>query len=292
MNQDHVIAVNKVQKYIEDNLQEPITLQKIASVAGYSPWHISKLFKKYKGKSIFEFIRSLRLTKAALELRDDHPKVIDVALDYIFDSQEGFTRAFSKEFGISPKKYSLQTPPIKLFMPHLFVEERNRRTKMENNTVIFTQVIERVQRKAIIKRAVTATHYFEYCDETDSDVWGVLCSIKEALFEPMGMWLPKKLIKPNTSLYVQGVEVPFNYDGIVPDGYELIDLEPCKFMIFQGPKYDDNDFMEEVGKVMSAVKTFDPTPFGFNWDDEKAPRFQYAPLGERGYIEGRPVTKI
>lgn len=290
MNQEHVKAVNKVKKYIEDNLQKKITLNMISNVSGYSPWHISRIFKRYSQKSIFEYIRSLRLSKAALVLRDNDSKVLDVALDFIFDSQEGFTRAFSKEFGISPGKYSKKTPPIPLFTPHLMIEEdRKDKNIMSDNTVIFTQVIERVKRKAIIKRAKTATHYFEYCDEVDCDVWGILCSVKEGLFEPMGMWLPTKLIKPNTSLYVQGVEVPFDYKGEIPEGFELIDLEACKMMIFQGPKYDDNDFMEEVGKVMRAIKEYDPTPFGFQWADEDAPRFQYAPLGERGYIEGRPV---
>jgi AraC family transcriptional regulator len=108
----------------------------------------------------------------------------------------------------------------------------------------------------------------------------------------MGMWLPKKLIKPNTSEYVQGVEVPFDYKGIIPDGYELITLDECKMMIFQGPKYDDADFQTEVSKVMQAIDDYDPAPFGFEWADDEAPRFQYEPRGERGYIEGRAVKAL
>lgn len=286
-----IAAVNRVQEYIQSNLKQPMTLHDIAQYAGYSPWYISKIFKEYMDKTIFEYIRSVRLTNAALNLRDKDTQVIDVALEFIFDTHEGFTRAFSKEFGITPKKYSKQAPPIKLFFPYPIYNRTKGENDMDKNTtVVFTQVIQRPKRKAIIKRAITAKHYFTYCDEVDCDVWGELCSIKGALYEPMGMWLPKKLIRTNTSEYVQGVEVPFDYDGIIPDGYELITLDACKMMIFQGPKYDDKDFESEVAKVMQAIDDYDPTPFGFEWADDEAPRFQYEPRGERGYIEGRAVT--
>lgn len=287
-------AVKRVQNFIADNLERRLTLYEIAKHAGYSPWHISNLFKEYTGKTIFEYLRSIRLSKAALVLRDTDAKVVDVALEFIFETHEGFTRAFSKEFGISPKKYSKRTPPIKLFMPYPVSDLTKKGKKsMENKTdIVFAQVIDRPARAAIIKRGVKATEYFEYCNEVSCDVWGVLCSVKGALYEPMGMWLPKKLIAPGTSEYVQGVEVPTDYSGEVPQGYELISLEPCKMMIFQGPKYDDENFEEEVLKVMKAIEEYDPKEFGFKWADEQAPRFQYEPWGKRGYIEGRPVKQI
>lgn len=163
-----IAAVNRVQEYIKAHLKQPMTLHEIAEYAGYSPWYISKIFKEYMGKTVFEYIRSVRLTNAALNLRDNDIQVIDVALEFIFDTHEGFTRAFSKEFGITPKKYSKQTPPIKLFFPYLIYNDTNTKGEKnmnKNTTVIFTQVIERPKRKAIIKRAVTAEDYFKYCDE-------------------------------------------------------------------------------------------------------------------------------
>ena len=54
------------------------------------------------------------------------------------------------------------------------------------------------------------------------DIWSVLSSVKEAMYEPIGMWLPKHLIGEGTSQYVQGVEVPLDYANVVPEGYELI----------------------------------------------------------------------
>ncbi|WP_333783861.1 AraC family transcriptional regulator [Pseudobacteroides sp.] len=75
------------------------------------------MFKEFTGKTPFEYIRALRLSRAALLLRDKQPRVVDVAFDFVFDSHEGFTRAFIKQFGVSPKKYSDSPEPIQLFMP-------------------------------------------------------------------------------------------------------------------------------------------------------------------------------
>ena len=87
----------------------------------------------------------------------------------------------------------------------------------------------------------TAEEYFEYCEEVGCEVWSVLTSVKEALYEPIGMWLPKHLIKPGTSMYVQGVEVPLDYSNEIPGGYELIELPPCTMMVFQGEPYEDEN---------------------------------------------------
>ena len=60
-------------------------------------------------------------------------------------------------------------------------------------------------------------------------------------------------------------------------------------MVFQGPTYDDKDFEKAVGSVWAFIDQFDPTLYGYDWARESAPRFQLAPEGYRGYIEGRPV---
>ncbi len=94
--------------------------------------------------------------------------------------------------------------------------------------------MEKPARKLLLKRGIKAQHYFEYCEEVGCDVWGILCSVKDALNEPMGLWLPTNLIREGTSKYVQGVEVPLDYADGVPEGFEIIDLKPCKMMVFQG----------------------------------------------------------
>lgn len=294
-----VNAVQRMQDYMNTNINRTITLSDLAKAAGYSQWHSARIFKELLGKTPFEYLRALRLSKAALMLRDNQPRIIDVAFDFVFDSHEGFTRAFTKQFGIPPKRYCENPEPIQLFMPHrirdYYLTLHRGEMKMSEKKItstVFVQVVERPQRKAIIKRGIRATDYYEYCEEVGCDIWGMLSSIKEAMYEPVGMWLPKHLIKPGTSKYVQGVEVPSDYAGKIPEGYDLVDLQPCKMMIFQGEPFDDENFEEAIGEIWEVMKKYNPNIYGFEWADDEAPRFQLSPQGYRGYIEARPVKAI
>lgn len=157
---------------------------------------------------------------------------------------------------------------------------------------VFVQVVERPARKVLLKRGLRAEEYFAYCEEVGCDVWSVLSSVKEALYEPVGMWLPDSLVKPGTSRYVQGVEVPLDYGNEIPQGYELIELPPCTVMVFQGEPFEDEEFMAAIDEVWGHIERFDPVLYGFAWDPEAAPRFQLSPMGYRGYIEARPVKAL
>lgn len=296
MMNESIKEIAKLQQYIEAHLQERITLLSLAHESHYSPWHVDKLFKRHLNKSPMQYIKERRLTLAALMLRDQPIKVMDVALEFLFDSHEGFTRAFSKQFGISPYRYKMEAPAIKLFLPYIVSDydtfKQRRTEKMETKAIpIFTQVIERPERKLILKRGEKAKHYFAYCEEVGCDIWGILTSIKEALYEPVGLWLPNKL-KAGKSTYVQGVEVPMTYDKSIPEGFEIITLEPQLYMVFQGPKYDDCQFMEAIDDFNQALASFDPNLYGYAFDLDEAPVFQLEPRGERGYIEAKPVKKM
>lgn len=293
---EQVQAVQRMQDYIESHLREEITLEKLAGVAGYVPEHASRLFSRYCGVSPCEYVRARRLSRAALELRDQRKRVLDVALEYAFGSHEGFTRAFSSEFGISPRRYRQTSPPLRLFQPrsayHTYLRDEKGDDDVEKVQTVFTQVIKRPARKFIVQRGREAADYMEYCEELGCDVWGVLQSLKGALYEPIGAWLPRKLRKPGTSEYVQGVEVPLDYKGPVPDGMEIIEMEPCHMMVFQGPPYPEEKMGEAINAVWKAIEGFNPTLYGWQWADEDAPRYQLAPIGERGYIEARPVKEL
>jgi AraC-like DNA-binding protein len=297
---EKINAVQRMQDYIEQHIAEPITLHMIAQAAGYSPWHSARIFKELMGKTLFEYVRALRLSYAAVRLRDSKDaKIIDIAFDFVFDSHEGFTRAFSKQFGVTPHYYSKKTPPIKLFMPngirgyYLTLQKGDdmMTEKVKPNTV-FVQVVDRPARRLILKRGIKAIHYFEYCDEVGCDVWGLLSSIKEAIYEPIGMWLPVNMVNPGTSVYAQGVEVAVDYVGEVPEGFEIIELPPCKMMVFQGQPFEDERFEEAISEIWETMKSYDPKIYGFEWADEDAPRIQLEPAGYRGYIEARPVRQI
>jgi len=160
---------------------------------------------------------------------------------------------------------------------------------------VFVYVVDRPARKLILKRGVKAVHYLEFLDEVGANCFQELQAVKNALIKPCGMWLPKQLQKPGTSEYVQGVEVPEDYAGPVPAGYEMIGLKPCKMMVFQGPPDDFSDGTKIVGAIMDMwelLETYDPEPYGFAWADEDGPRLQLDPIANRGYTELLPVRQL
>lgn len=289
-------AVARMRKYISDHIKEPITQFQLAKTSGYSQYHASRLFKEVTGQTPYEYIRKLKLSHAALNMYDEKKRVIDTAFDYVFDSHEGFTRAFAKEFGITPKVFKKHPKPLKLFMPHIITDQNKKgkgdKEMSEKPNAIFVQIVDRPKRKVILRRGKNASHYFEYCEEVGCDVWGTLCDIKGALYEPVGMWMPDNLRPEGTSVYTQGVEVPLDWEGEIPEGFEVVILPSCKILIFQGPAYDDEKFMDAIDQLWEQTKNYDPAIYGYEWDDQAAPRFQLEPMGYRGYIEGRPVKPL
>lgn len=79
--------------YIEENLQEDITIEEIAKAAYTSKFHYQRMFFMLTGSTVFEYIRSRRLTLAAQELAAFKANVIDVALKYGYESPESFSKA-------------------------------------------------------------------------------------------------------------------------------------------------------------------------------------------------------
>lgn len=91
--------------YIESLLTSEINLEDVADQACFSLYHFHKIFHAITQNSIKEYIRKRRLTEAAYELVNTDRRIIEIAFDYQYQSQEAFTRAFKKMFGTTPRKY-------------------------------------------------------------------------------------------------------------------------------------------------------------------------------------------
>jgi len=292
-------ATQRMRAFIDAHLRKPVTLRDLANAAGYSPFHAARLFKEVTGQTPFDYLRAARLSGAAARLRESGETITSVAFDFVFSSHAGFTRAFTRQFGLAPRAYREQNATLRRFLPiRVLINQdfpRKGTTNMDNSNktkAIFVQVVERPSRKLLLKRGINAQDYYAFCEEVGCDVWDVLCGVREALYEPVGLWLPEHLILPGTSKYVQGVELPLDYSQPVPEGYDLMDLPSCNMMVFQGEPYNDDVFEEAIGQVWEQIKRFDPTLYGYQWAPEAAPRFQLEPRGYRGYIEAWPVEPI
>ena len=290
---EQILAVGRMQEYIAAHLDEEITLAGLASASLYSPWHSYRIFREHTGLTPSDYVRRLRLSRSAMRLRDGSVTVTGAAFECGFGSVDGYQRAFLREFGRNPGEYSRAPVPIPLFIPYS-VSSRERRKEisdMKEVQSVFVQLEKKPARKAIIKRGIKADEYFAYCGEVGCDVWGLLMSMDSLCGEPVCMWLPPKYITPGTSVYVQGVEVSADYSGVVPDGFDVIDLPEAEYLSFRGEKFREEEYGEAICAVRDAIDRYDPADIGCAWDDDE-PRIQLEPRGERGYIELLPVNRV
>lgn len=289
---EQAAAVQRMQDYIAAHFNEPITLADLARASLFSPWHAYRLFRQWTGLTPADYIRRLRLSLSALKLRDTSCRVADLAFEMGFGSVDGYQRAFLREFGRNPGEYAANPGPLRLFTPYgvKYRELRKETISMEKISTIFVQVMEKPARKAVIKRGVAATDYFPYCEEVGCDVWGLLTSMPSLCGEPVCLWLPEAYRKPGTSVYVQGVEVGADYEGPVPEGFDVISLPAATYLMFQGEPFAEEDYCEAIEAVQAAAKKYDPVVIGYQWDASN-PRIQLEPIGKRGYIELWAVQK-
>jgi AraC family transcriptional regulator len=99
---EYVARINRVMDYIDDNLGRPLTLAELASVAGFSPFYFHRIFGAMVGETLNQYIRRLRVERAALQLvADPRRPITTIALECGFSGSAPFARAFRDTFGMS-----------------------------------------------------------------------------------------------------------------------------------------------------------------------------------------------
>jgi len=103
---DHYLSsILRSLDFIEENLAEPVTLEAISRRAGFSLWHFQRIFTAYAGEPLGCYLRRRRLTAAAYELRTNRRSIVEIALDYQFESHAAFTRAFKAALRGTPTDF-------------------------------------------------------------------------------------------------------------------------------------------------------------------------------------------
>lgn len=90
--------------YIEENLNNKISLDDISLYTGVSKYYLHRIFKSLTGESIIEYVQSRKLTCSINELVNTNMRIIDIALNYGFDYEQSYIRSFRKSFGHTPLK--------------------------------------------------------------------------------------------------------------------------------------------------------------------------------------------
>jgi len=108
-------CISRAISYIEDHITEELTIKDIAKAAMVSPYYFQKGFAMLCGFTVGEYIKKRRLAIAGMELITTNRKIIDIALQYGYDSPDGFTRAFTRFHGVTPTSVRKGEAMIKSF---------------------------------------------------------------------------------------------------------------------------------------------------------------------------------
>jgi len=298
---EKINTAQRMQDYIHRRLGGPIALEDIADAAGYSKWHSFRIFKEVFHKTPFEYIRALRLTNAARSIRSDAgANILDIALDTGFASHEGFTKAFHAYFGVNPGKYRAHNPrrymyfdPSPVLRHYLLLNSEEHSEMKKTPRTVTVTVIEKSPRKLILKRGRTSADYFAYCAEMGCDAWEILETVPGALDKPVFLELPPGMVAPGTSRAACALEVPADFDGEIPEGFDVIDLSACHYLWFNGAPYEDESWFghahEELGRVIAGYR---PEVCGYEFAPDLAPHFHYGTSAATGCREMLPVRRV
>lgn len=271
---DWVKSFQKSIDYIEEHITEPLDYERIAQEMNISGFYFQKIFSILCGISLGEYIRNRRLALAGSELLSTDQRIIDLALKYGYDTQEGFTRAFTRFHGVTPNAARKNPVPLKSFS-RLSVSislkggtsmnyrvEDKKEFKIIAKTERFTK-IETVNGREDIPMFWSECHQdgtIKYLTETgkkDGVLHGNL----------VGMCMEDSTIVKDFP-YSIGSE----YDGgTIPDGYQLFDIPAATWLIFE----TEGSMPESIQKLWHKIfaeffPTSDYKPSG-NFDFEVYP---------------------
>lgn len=91
--------------YLERNATREITLEALANAFDIDRFYLCRMFKRYTGCTVFEYVLHRRLEKAMLMLRTKADKIIGVATECGFRDISHFNRMFRRELGVCPREY-------------------------------------------------------------------------------------------------------------------------------------------------------------------------------------------
>ncbi len=103
---EYVSRINKVIDYIENNLDQDLSLAVLAKVANFSPFYFHRIFRAMVDEPLNQFIQRVKIEKTAIQLIANPGKSItEIALDYGYSSSASFARIFKDRFQMSASQY-------------------------------------------------------------------------------------------------------------------------------------------------------------------------------------------
>lgn len=295
------LNVQRMLDFIELHLQERLTLDQLARRLGYSPFTCTRQFQRVTGVSFRTYVAERRLSAAALVLRDADTGILELAMDWGFSSQEAFSRAFKRAFGLSPGAYRRCPVPLVLAPA--------RRTLLpfpKDPTMPLQPISSSIQHlpahRFLGLKEPGATDYMDFWRRLQArgldchEIIGLLDSLPSRNGQ-IGGWYARDgqiggwYARDGQKGYLYGIEVPEDYAGPVPTCMTCERIEAGDFAVFHHPAYDfereDAQVFAALHEAMAAWKAED---HGFEPDNTR-PTYQRHGSDTFGQAFCRPVKQ-
>lgn len=287
------IFVDEIDKCIKNYNDEALTLSFLSRSLGYSEFYTTRKFKEISGMQFRDYLRLRKLAFALKEVRDSDKSFLDIALDYGFSSNEAFTRAFKRTYGMTPSEYRKKPKPVVLrtkinpFDRYLLGLGEIGMMKSTDDIKIYFVTIP--AHKFLHIKNYESNGYWDFWQKQNlipgqdyETICGLLDSIKGKLDDEGGS-------EPNSGsgqimAYINdpegrlcdwgiprtechGVRLPYDYKGEIPPQMLLIDVPEAEYVVFEHGPFDyeqENSSVEE--KIEAAMAAFDYSGTGYSFD--------------------------
>ncbi|MGM9946616.1 helix-turn-helix transcriptional regulator [Floccifex sp.] len=279
-----------------------LTLETISKKLGYSSYYVSHKFKEISGMSFRDFYRFRKMAFVLNELKNSNKKLIEIALDYGFSSQEAFSRAFKEIYVTSPSEYRKHPQSVVLhtiLRPFdCFLLEKG--GSMTNNE-IKTYFVNVPAHKYLHIRNYQSIGYYDFWQKQNlipncdyNTIQSIIHKIPDKLDEviayinePEGRICSWGI--PLAESY--GIRVKTDYNGWIPDQMMMMDVDQSDYIVFEHGPFDIEKTQEVETKIEKAMKEFDYTKTNFELDLEQGKVFYFYFEPNRFFKYVRPVKR-
>jgi len=311
--------IDEMDACIRAGESEMLTLKQLSAKFGYSPAHFSRVFCAISGMQLHAYLSGRRLAFALMALRDTDARILDIALQYGYQSHEAFTRAFKSLYGMTPAAYRKNPVPVKLrtiIKPFdCYLMEKGGTGMMQTNSSVKTYFVTIPAHKFLHIRNYESIGYFDFWKKQSEipgqdceTVCGLLASIPGKLDDLGGEendsgagQLMAFLNHPAGRLCswgiplaeCYGVRLPADYDGPVPEGMLLMDVPGGDYLVFEHGPFDyEKENAAVEAKIEEAMKAFDYASSGYALDLAPGRLFYFYHDCARCWKYVRPVKKV
>ncbi|MEK5039728.1 AraC family transcriptional regulator [Sporosarcina sp. FSL K6-3457] len=277
--------------------------EELAKLVGYSPYHFYRIFDKNIGYTIMDYVLKRKLQYALYDLAQGK-KVIQIALDYGFETHSGFTKAFKKVFGSPPSLYRFHCPislPQKLNLLSL-------REKRVGGIIMQPKIVQRPAFDIAGKTFESTIENISYTRDAPA-FWDQRISSDEAIESTLYEALtPEKHGEYCINLSSQDIEDRFtylfavNYDQNVqlPTGLTALQIPDTTYAVFRTPLVTVEQFVSSIKGTWQyiledwlpeSLYEVDETSYDFEYYDEHCHHWEYEKIYMEIYLPIKEKSK-